>query len=179
MKTHHAAVVAIPGRDLWEPIQSIRRRYDRHYERWMPHVTLLYPFWPRTTFDRAEPALRAACAPLARFRATLADFRHFAHGRDRFTLWLAPEPGEPFARLQAALQAKFPDCDEVSRHGSGFVPHLSVGQATGPAELEARLREVRTGWRPITFEVASIALLFREREGPFAVDRTLPLGEPQ
>lgn len=176
MKTHHAAVVAIPERAIWEPIQAIRRRYDRHYDRWMPHVTLLYPFWPREAFDRAEPAARAACAALPRFRSTLAQFRWFSHGRSRFTMWLAPEPAEPFARLQSALQAEFPDCDEVSRHGSGFVPHLSVGQAGSRAELEARLAEVRAGWQPLDFGVGSIALIFREGEGPFAIDRSVDLG---
>ncbi|OLC19632.1 MAG: hypothetical protein AUH38_01390 [Deltaproteobacteria bacterium 13_1_40CM_68_24] len=176
MKTHEAAVVVIPERDLWEPIQAIRRRYDRHFERWMPHLTLLYPFWPRTMFDQADPILRRACASVPRFRATLAKMQFFAHGRDRFTMWLAPDPAAPFVELQSALQAQFPDCDEVSRHENGFVPHLSVGQAAGRAQLDHRLAELRGGWRPFAFQVASIALLFREGEGPFAVDRTVLLG---
>jgi RNA 2',3'-cyclic 3'-phosphodiesterase len=176
MKTHDAAVVVIPERDLWEPIQAIRQRYDRHFDRWMPHITLLYPFQPREMFDQADPALRRACASVPRFRATLARMHFFAHGRDRFTMWLAPDPAAPFVQLQSALQAQFPDCDDVSRHGSGFVPHLSLGQAAGRAQLDHRLAELRAGWRPFDFQVASIALLFREGEAPFAVERTMPLG---
>ncbi len=176
MKTQHAAVVVVPQHDLWEPIQAIRRSYDRNFQRWMPHVTLLYPFWPRAMFDRAEPALRRACASMPRFAATLREMHFFAHGRDRFTLWLAPEPAAPFLQLQAALQVQFPHCDDVSRHGSGFVPHLSLGQASGRAQLEQRLAELQGGWQPFSFEVASVALLFREGERPFAVDRTVPLG---
>ena len=176
MKTQHAAVVVVPQRDLWEPIQAIRRRYDRNFQRWMPHMTLLYPFWPRSTFDRAEPSLHQASASVPRFKTTLREIQFFAPGRDRFTVWLAPEPAAPVAKLQAALQAQFPDCDDVSRHGSGFVPHLSLGQAAGRAQLEERLAELRGGWLPSTFEVASVALLFREGDQPFIVDRTVPLG---
>jgi len=43
-KTYTTAVVLIPPEDVWEPIQKLRRVYDRHFDRWMPHLTLLYPF---------------------------------------------------------------------------------------------------------------------------------------
>jgi RNA 2',3'-cyclic 3'-phosphodiesterase len=176
MKTHHTAVVVVPPRHLWDPIQAIRRRYDRHFERWMPHLTLLYPFRPQGMFDAARPDLERACASVDRFPATLRELRFFAHGRDRFTLWLAPEPAAPLAQLHSALHARFPDCDDVSSHGSGFVPHLSLGQAAGRAELEARLSELRALWNPSTFEVASVALLFRQGDHPFEVDGTVSLG---
>ena len=39
-KTHQSAVVLIPPREVWAPIQAIRREHDRHLRRWMPHVTL-------------------------------------------------------------------------------------------------------------------------------------------
>ena len=177
-KTHHAAVVVIPPHDVWEPIQSIRRQYDRHLKRWMPHVTLLYPFRPRPLFAEAEPELRRACAGMQPFRSTLSELRYFAHGRGRFTLWFAPEPAEPFIRLQAALQQKCSDCDDASRHGAGFVPHLSVGQAAGRSQLRERLAELRASWRPIAFDVSEIALIWREGdEDPFAVDRAIALGD--
>ena len=46
VKTHHTAVVAMPPPEVWEPIQAIRRQHDRNVHRWMPHITLLYPFMP-------------------------------------------------------------------------------------------------------------------------------------
>jgi len=85
MKTHHAAVAVVPQRELWDPIQAIRRRYDWHFQCWMSHLTLLYPFWPQAMFDRAEPALRHACASVPRFGATLREIYFFAHGRDHGT----------------------------------------------------------------------------------------------
>jgi len=78
-------------------------------------------------------------------------------------------------QLQAALQAKFPECDEVSRHETRFLPHSNLGQAGHRAQLEERLAELRGSWRPLAFDVPSIALLSLEREGPFVIDRAIAL----
>jgi 2'-5' RNA ligase superfamily len=51
-KTHQTAVVLIPPEAVWPPIQALRQQYDRHVRRWMPHITLLYPFRPREEFER-------------------------------------------------------------------------------------------------------------------------------
>src|SRR5690349_18340394 len=99
MKTHSTAAVIIPPPESWEPIQAIRRLHDRKIGRWMPHVTLLYPFRPRVEFDTIAPALTAACADISPFSLTLRHFRHFSHGRGRFTVWLEPEPHEPIQAL--------------------------------------------------------------------------------
>ena len=57
MKTHKSAVVIIPPEEIWEPIQKIRRLYDRQCHRWMPHITLIYPFRPRSELERAVAVL--------------------------------------------------------------------------------------------------------------------------
>lgn len=41
-----AACCVIPPKGVWDPIQEIRKRYDSAYNRWMPHVNLLFPFIP-------------------------------------------------------------------------------------------------------------------------------------
>lgn len=176
MKTFHTAIVAIPPQELWEPIQRIRRRFDRHLSRWMPHVTLIYPFRPRESFDEAEPQVRGAVAGVSPFDVTLAEFRHFQHNPESHTMWLHPDPPEPFVRLHAALVAAFPDCDDSAKYDTGFTPHLSVGQARLPRDLEERLRIARTGWASDSFEVRELAMLAREGEGPFEVVKTVPLG---
>jgi 2'-5' RNA ligase len=177
VKTFHSALVAIPPEEAWGPVQRIRTRFDRHLRRWMPHLTLLYPFRPRAEFGAAEAIVREVCAPVAPFEVTLAEFRSFPHGPESHTLWLHPDPPEPFVRLQAALQAAFPDCDDASRYESGFTAHLSVGQARLPADLEARLRVAREGWTPIRWKVEELALIAREGEAPFEVDRRVALGQ--
>jgi 2'-5' RNA ligase len=174
-KTFHTALVVIPPESLWEPIQQIRRRFDRHVTRWMPHVTLLYPFRPREAFEEAERRIREACAGIAPFETTLAEFRSFAHGPTSHTMWLHPDPPEPWLRLYGALQAAFPDCDDVAKYDGGFTPHFSVGQARLPADLQERLGLIRADWHPLAFEVRELSLLVRDGEEPFRVDRAIPL----
>jgi 2'-5' RNA ligase len=176
--THHTAVVLIPPLDVWEPIQDVRRRFDRQFRRWMPHITLLYPFRPVEMFDAAAKTLTEACQGMAPFELTLTPAHVFEHSPRSFTMWLAPQPPEPIVELQRRLLACVPDCDDVNNHASGFVPHLSVGQAREREELDRRLAVVRAEIRPLTFTIADVAMI---RRGPapsdaFEVDRWLPLG---
>ncbi len=173
--THRTAVVLIPPADAWPPIQAIRRARDRQYQRWMPHVTLLYPFAPRFELARYVPALAGACAEVEPFEVTLGEFRAFRHRGGRSTLWLAPEPRAAFVRLQSALQGTAPDFSSTSRFHGGFTPHLSVGQAARDDEQSA-LAELAAGWTPLTFLVSEVQLIAREGDGPFEVVHVLPLG---
>ncbi len=50
-KVYTSAVVIIPPKESWSSIQEIRKQYDRPINRWMPHMTLLYPFRPESRFQ--------------------------------------------------------------------------------------------------------------------------------
>ena len=178
MKTHCTAVVLIPPLEVWEPIQSVRRRFDRQFKRWMPHITLLYPFRPVQRFDEVRPAIEECCAATSPFEMELRPLSYFEHTRSSFTMWLAPEPPEPILQLQSALLTCAPDCNDVNLHASGFLPHLSVGQAHSSAELEERMRRIRSSLEPIRFVAGEIALIRRgpDRDDPFQVDRLMPFG---
>jgi poly(A) polymerase len=54
-KTHQTAVAAIPPEAAWGPIQAVRKKHDRQFHRWLPHVNLLSPFFPPERFDEALP----------------------------------------------------------------------------------------------------------------------------
>lgn len=49
-KVYNTAVVIIPPENIWGSIQKIRKKYDRYIDRWMPHITMLYPFYPKVNF---------------------------------------------------------------------------------------------------------------------------------
>jgi 2'-5' RNA ligase len=174
-KTYQSAVVLIPPQEVHEPIQAIRGLYDPQMPRWMPHITLLYPFWPAARFDEAGDRLAAACATLAPLVVALprfGTFRHRVHG----TLWLAPEPRDALVALQGALQAAFPDCKEQSRFPGGFCPHLSVGRFDSVEALEATRAALQADWQLLSFRIERVALIARTVGGPFAVERWFTLG---
>jgi 2'-5' RNA ligase len=177
-KTRHSAVAVVPPEEAWGPIQAIRRRYDRQVTPWMPHVNLLYPFYPHSAFPAAAEALVQVTAALAPFRLSLAEFRSFRHPSGRCTLWLAPEPAEALRRLQSALRRQFPDCDEQTRFPAGYTPHLSVGQFGSAAECEAVRARLQADWHALIFDVTDVALLRRAADTPFVVDRRFGLTGP-
>lgn len=171
--THHSAVVLIPPQETWEPIQALRREHDRQFRRWMPHVTLFYPFLPREAFAEAVPLLERACSGISPFKVTLKEFRGFRHRGRRCTLWLAPEPVEPCLKLHAALAAAFPEAAGAPK--LPFEPHLSVGQ-TGRGELEALSARLQAQWQPVTFNAVAASLIWRQDapDDVFRVEREFP-----
>ena len=179
-KTICAAAVIIPPQEAWRPIQAIRARYDRNFARWMPHITLAYPFRPKEEFETLAPQFEKACAQVKPFEIELAEFRHFDHGRDSFTLWLAVNPTEPVTALQAALMPVTPDCNDVALFATGFTPHLSVGQARGEPNMTKLRETLQSNWKPLRFQVPEFCLIWRGETRPddtFRVGCKVPLGK--
>ena len=172
-KSYKTAIVAIPPDHLWAPIQGLRQQYDQHYRRWMPHITLIYPFRPKSAFEQTVPYLAEACQDLEPFEIQLNRFDLFAHSRRNATLYLVPEPARPLKVLQKALLEIVPDCDDVTRFAGGFTPHLSVGQ-TRSKEAHTLRAGWQASWQPLTFTLAHVYLIWRN-DPPDDIFRIGPL----
>lgn len=178
MKTHSTAVVLIPPPDVWAPIQAIRQVHDRHWHRWMPHITLLYPFRPLAEFADLTPRFSILCEGAEAFRVRLAELRYFRHRGDSYTLWLAPEPNESLVSLQSIIETVVPECNDVSQHREGFTPHLSLGQARGTATMRALQETLRSAWKPLAFTASEICLIWRRQppDDVFRIAHRVKLG---
>jgi RNA 2',3'-cyclic 3'-phosphodiesterase len=176
--TFTTAAVLIPPSEVQPAIQVIRQVHDRHFKRWMPHITLLYPFRPRHEFDRLAPRFSALCERIEPFQIEFAEMRFFRHRGESYTLWLAPEPKDALVRLQAVLGSVVPDCDDVVRHRDGFTPHLSVGQVRGERQMLALKQALQAAWQPIAFTAREVNLIWRGEppEDVFRVGQTVRLG---
>jgi 2'-5' RNA ligase len=177
-KTHTTALVLIPPEDLWQPIQALRKQHDRNVRRWMPHITLLYPFAPPAAFADLVPGLGAACTNATPFTITLTHFGAFAHGQRGATIFLVPEPAEPLVALQTRLWEVVPAYDDTRRHRNGFTPHLSVGQTRGGAEARALVETLSAQWQPLTFTASAVQLIWRSKppDDTFRVAHSLLVG---
>ncbi len=161
LKTHKAAVVIIPPEEVWDPIQEIRRRFDRNVGRWMPHITLLYPFRPREVFEEISGRLGEVCGGLEAFEIELGSFDYFVHSPGSTTIWLVPEPTGKLLGLQKVLQEAFPECDDVSRYEEGYTPHLSVGQGGSVREALGLAKGLGRSWQSIRFPAKKVSLIYR------------------
>lgn len=86
-KVHKSAVILMPREDTWGPVQSIRAIHDKGYERWMPHVNLLYPFYPVERFEDSLQAAVQALRTVDPFDVTLGQFGFFNHRVRQPTGW--------------------------------------------------------------------------------------------
>ncbi|ELR14718.1 Endonuclease/exonuclease/phosphatase family protein [Acanthamoeba castellanii str. Neff] len=174
-----SAIIVSPPKDTWGPIQDIRLKFDKAYKRWMPHINLIYPFFPQSQFESVLPELKAGLAGVAPFTVRFETFDYFEHGASSCTLFLKPtvQPPNALRELQAALERVFPACNEQStKSEDGFHAHLTVGQFRGKAMAERKKAELLRSWKPIEWRVDHVQLISRTSTDPFEVINTVPLG---
>ncbi|MFX1314774.1 MAG: 2'-5' RNA ligase family protein [Promethearchaeota archaeon] len=162
-KVYTSAVVIIPPKEKWKPIQEIRQKYDRNVNRWMPHITLLYPFRPKNLYSKIEKKFSEKCLQIHSFILSLNKFKFFNHGHQNYTIYLDPEPSKLIVTLQAELLKIVPDCNDVNIYKKGFTPHLSVGQIMGKETLYKVINEFQNSWENLEYFVKDIFFITREK----------------
>lgn len=175
-----SALVVLPPEDMWEPIQSIRKEYDRSFQRWMPHINLIYGFVPDSLFSQAADAIRLVTRDVEPFSVSLSSFGLFRHKKSS-TVWLDPVPSvsRGLRSLQASLEPLFPLCDQQSSRGArGFTPHLTVAsfQRQHKDDAEGHMRAWQEAWAPMSFPVGDVVLISRKGDEPFEVRERVALG---
>lgn len=101
------ALAIVPGREHWPAVQRVREQFDPAFERWPPHLNLLYPYEP-------QPGDAEAVARGAPFQATLDRLGTFPQGLH----WLGPDPAT--RRSLDALRGNLREGD--------WTPHLTLGR---------------------------------------------------
>jgi hypothetical protein len=130
-----------------------------------PHVTLLAPC------PGDAEAIAEVLEGTAAFDVAFRRLRRFAEVP---TLYLAPEPAEPFVALTAQLVERFPDWPPYGGvHGTSVVPHLTVTQ--GPAAAEAEEAVAKT--LPLRGRAREAVLLAEVESGRFESVARFPFRE--
>lgn len=171
-----SACVIIPPREKWEPIQKIRRKYDRKIDRWMPHINLLYPFTPEEKYDSIEKDVCSICETVEPFELVLKNFNYFRHRYQTYTIWLDPEPNEKIKNLQRQLLRVVPECNDLNLFRGGFQPHLSVGQFI-TYKIHKKIKKLQKKWNPLRFMVDEIYFISRKnrKDSAFKISQTISL----
>ena len=153
-----ALVILVPEA---EPLVGpVRERFDPSAAQGVPaHVTLLYPFIdPQTLNQSIVDAIEDCLRPKASFSFSLTTIKRFP---DR-TLYLAPEPDEPFRSLTKALWRRFPETPPYRGQWPDIIPHLSIGRFAYEAEAEAVSLKLVQAWKgklPIRATARDVVLI--------------------
>ena len=176
-KVYTSAVVIIPPQRYWEPIQAIRKKFDRHIKRWMPHINLLYPFRSILEYDFLERIFSEICSFIEPIELTFRKIKYFNHGREHYTIWLEPEQQRFLIQFQLKLLGIVPDCNDVNKHKGGFTPHLSIGQVNGRDKLKSVIKSLELDWTTLKFTLYEIFFISREniKNSKFKIERTISL----
>lgn len=178
-KTHKTALCIIPPQKAWSSIQAIRKKRDRQFRRWMPHINLLYPFKPKSEFSLVMDLLVHTCSQIKPIEISLNEIHYFKHGDRNFTIWLKADPEEPILHLQQKVSEMVPECSELSSFAGGFTPHLSIGQCKGKEKARQLIRDLQANWKPLRFQISEVSLIWRKDppNDKFRVAETIPLGK--
>ncbi|ESO89026.1 hypothetical protein LOTGIDRAFT_106220 [Lottia gigantea] len=180
-KSNKSAVVIIPPKSVWEQIQNIRSKFDKAYDRWMPHINLIYPFAPDSEFSNLLPRLKDQLQNVAPFTVvfTKDSIGYFEHGQ-RCGLWLKPLiHSQQYSRPTDSnhLQQLFPNFNDLNViNEKGFQPHLTLGQFKHN-EIQRVVNDLKQNWKPVNFKVDEIFLISRKGfSDPFEIRDSVALG---
>jgi 2'-5' RNA ligase len=167
-----ALVIEVPEA---EPLVSDwRARYDWSAQRGVPaHITILYPFAPTVKIDdQLLSGLRESFAEHSAFSFELARVARFPEAA-----WLAPDPGEPFKALIAAVVARYPEYPPYEGVHDVVIPHLTV--AEGGIELQEEVAAALSNLLPIRCRATEVSLLTEDESERWSRFERFPLGPGQ
>ena len=120
-----ALVVNVPEAEKY--VAALREKFDPSARLGAPaHITLVYPFAePGEIGASTLSALDAVISQAASFWFHLVALRRFMD-----TLYLAPEPAEPFVAMTQAIVDRFPDYRPYGGQFASVVPHLTVARGS-------------------------------------------------
>jgi len=168
------SALLIPVPEVEALVGEWRSLYDPSAAAGVPaHITLLYPFVPRSGIDDALLAdLRVHFAKVRPFA-----YRFPAYARFPGIVYLAPEPALPFRRIIADLVARFPDYPPYGGAHDEVVPHLTVADRRDRLDL-VLMQRIERGLGPQLPRAAHATevWLMTERRKRWSRKARFPLG---
>ncbi len=138
------SALLVPVPEAEPVVGSWRELYDPSATLGVPaHVTLLYPFVPRSLVDDA--LLTVLTELFSGFRPF--NYRFPKSARFPGVIYLAPEPVPPFKRLISALGEAFPEYPPYRGAHPDVIPHLTVADRRDRLDL-VLMNRVEQGLAP-------------------------------
>lgn len=169
----------VPPRELWIHLQSLRTMTIPE-ARCGPHISFIDPFVELEYYPQAAQLLQQRLSELEPFQMTLEKLNHFEH-KASATLYLEPkcEPINALDILYHEILKLFPECNDTSKKSKDgkLVPHFTIGKFKTKSKLLQAYKTLQETWKPLSFVLKEIYLLYRNGTDPFEVKGIVYLGK--
>eukprot|EP01040_Poterioochromonas_malhamensis_P009230 gene9230-10019_t len=169
-----ALVIIIPE-EFHDMINRLRSQYDHAYPRWMPHMTLYYPFVSIEQFPEIANRLQTALRGFGNISINLNKISFFSQ-KGKSTLHLAPQDD---TRLQELFQLIHQTIPEVPLARAQYKPHATIGQCdSGDRNQMMASFQEHFQHENMTMNICSIQLINRsetDKTIPFTIHSTVSL----
>ncbi|KAK4450664.1 nuclear poly(A) polymerase 1 [Podospora aff. communis PSN243] len=166
--SHDTALALIPPSHLFPPLNRLRSLYDKAYEKWPPHVNLIYPFVRPESLPVAAERIssflstQSQSQELKKIPIKLDSVGVFEHKRDN-TIYLcdeSPETQDALKSLRKGALNALGDKDQ----GRGYQMHMTIAQSEDAQSDTHKFLVDKVGLVPaVEWEVEEVYLLVRQR----------------
>ncbi|KAH8912841.1 hypothetical protein BR93DRAFT_963977 [Coniochaeta sp. PMI_546] len=163
--SHHTALCLVPPRRLWPSLDRIRALYDKAFEKWPPHINLIYPFVSPDSLPRAAEIIQAALELRAEageppLRVSLDAVDVFPHKHDN-TIFIHDSDEERISRLNG-LRSNI--LKALGQRESAYRMHMTVAQSEDITSSTHKFLQHKVGLLPkVEWEVEELHILEREQ----------------
>ncbi|EED15718.1 DUF455 domain protein [Talaromyces stipitatus ATCC 10500] len=166
LNSFDTALCIIPPTHLAQDINRLRELYDKAYEKWPPHVNLIYPFVDPESLPQAAEFIRSTLAQNCTepFQFSLDKAGFFTH-KNYHTVYTACS-GKCREEIEAIRRHILSALGQPDTH---FEPHLTIGQSeandgSGTDYLISKVNLLP----PVEWQVSEIFILRREKSTTFS-----------
>ncbi|KAK6196796.1 Mitochondrial fission protein [Pestalotiopsis sp. IQ-011] len=160
--SNETALCIIPPREHWTSIDRLRMLYDKAYEKWPPHVNLIYPFVaPDSLHDTANiisTTLKAKRDADSNTSLSISlDIAGVFPHRHSNTIFIRSADANDISCLRITI------LESLGHSDSGYNMHMTIGQSTDINSDAHNFLMHKTSLVPsVSWDVGELCILVRE-----------------
>lgn len=167
----NVGIAIFPSKEVQDFANSYRKRYDPHYRRIQPHLTLRETeSMDAGRFADASAALEAAAAEMEPFAVRFNRISSFYPTSN--VIYMALEDPQP---VQQCYRTICRGALQEQNRDFLFTPHLTIGQGMGSDECQDVLASLRKVPVDFPFVVDRLHLLYQTEDDAWTVHQTFLL----
>ncbi|KAH6659604.1 hypothetical protein BKA67DRAFT_509119 [Truncatella angustata] len=165
--SNETALCIIPPRHYWESVDKLRMLYDKAYEKWPPHVNLIYPFVKTDSLPKAAQLISIHLQKNQRMQVetqnlsiTLNATDYFHHRHDN-TVFIHDNEIAHTSRLNDFRQSML---EALGHQADKYQMHMTIGQSDDLNAAPHKFLLDKAGLiPPIQWDVDEVCILVRDR----------------